>query len=131
MPDLIKFRYQPKALSILPALGENGIKKAISEIQNSNGLLLESGNYQVLFTKLDKYPGLLTEIGRLREITFRAIGEGTNKALDLDKYDEYYHHLILWDKNTEKVAGAYRLGFYNSASSAKTFATFSSLERHI
>ena len=110
MPDLIKFRYQPKALNILPALGENGIKKGVSEIQNSDGLLLESGNYQVLFTKLDKYPSLLTEIGRLREITFRTIGEGTNKALDLDKYDEYYHHLILWDKNAEKVAGAYRLG---------------------
>ncbi len=101
---------QPKAMTILPSVGENGIKKSITELQNSEGFLFESGNYQIFFTKLNKYPSLLTEIGRLREITFRTIGEGTNKALDLDKYDEYYHHLMLWDKTSETVAGAYRLG---------------------
>ena len=53
---------------------------------------------------------ILKEIGRLREITFRAIGEGTNKALDLDKFDLYYHHMFLWDSNEEKIVGAYRMG---------------------
>ena len=37
------------------------------------------------------------EIGRLREITFREVGEGTNEAIDLDTFDTYYHHMFLWD----------------------------------
>ncbi|MAX80285.1 MAG: hemolysin [Crocinitomicaceae bacterium] len=55
-------------------------------------------------------PNILTEIGRLREITFRAMQEGTNRALDLDEYDLYYHHLFIWDKEANKLVGAYRLG---------------------
>ena len=55
-------------------------------------------------------PTLLPEIGRLREVTFRAVGEGTGNDVDLDKYDRYYEHLILWDEEKEQVAGAYRLG---------------------
>lgn len=53
---------------------------------------------------------LLREIGRLREVTFRAVGEGSGKRRDLDKYDPYYHHLILWDDKDLEIAGAYRLG---------------------
>jgi hypothetical protein len=44
------------------------------------------------------------------EITFREVGEGTNESIDLDKYDQYYHHLFLWDENAKKIAGAYRMG---------------------
>ena len=45
-----------------------------------------------------KIPNILTdEIGRLREITFRDVGEGTNEAIDLDTFDKYYHHMFLWD----------------------------------
>ena len=57
-----------------------------------------------------RMPRLLTEIGRLREITFREVGEGTNNEIDVDEFDLYYRHLILWDKETQAVAGAYRLG---------------------
>ncbi|MBL4631373.1 MAG: lysophospholipid acyltransferase family protein, partial [Paraglaciecola sp.] len=53
---------------------------------------------------------ILREIGRLREIAFRAVGEGTNKRRDIDRYDAYYYHLILWDKENLEIAGAYRLG---------------------
>lgn len=53
-------------------------------------------------------PRLLTEIGRLREETFRAVGEGTGKALDLDRYDRWYDHLIAWDTRRGCVVGAYR-----------------------
>ncbi len=55
-------------------------------------------------------PNILNEIGRLREITFRAVGEGTNNAIDVDEYDLYYHHLILWDREAQKIAGGYRIG---------------------
>ncbi|MCJ7758069.1 MAG: GNAT family N-acetyltransferase, partial [Gillisia sp.] len=55
-------------------------------------------------------PNIVNEIGRLREITFREIGEGTNNAVDLDKFDDYYYHLFLWDNEAKKIAGAYRMG---------------------
>ena len=53
---------------------------------------------------------IMRELGRLREITFRAVGEGTNQRRDIDKYDKSYYHLILWDKNDLEIVGAYRFG---------------------
>ncbi|CAK0753831.1 GNAT family N-acetyltransferase [Gammaproteobacteria bacterium] len=53
---------------------------------------------------------LLREIGRLREITFRAVGEGSGQRRDLDRYDPYYRHLVLWDADELEVVGAYRIG---------------------
>ncbi|MEA1891870.1 MAG: lysophospholipid acyltransferase family protein [Campylobacterota bacterium] len=52
---------------------------------------------------------VLNEIGRLRELTFRKVGEGINKKRDLDKYDKYYKHIILWDENDLEIVGAYRI----------------------
>jgi putative hemolysin len=51
---------------------------------------------------------VMREIGRLREITFRAVGEGTRKRRDIDHFDLYYQHLILWDEDDLEIAGAYR-----------------------
>jgi len=56
--------------------------------------LLQSKNYEVFFADADKIPNVIHEIGRLREITFREVGEGTNEPIDLDKYDQYYHHMF-------------------------------------
>ncbi|HOT15050.1 MAG TPA: lysophospholipid acyltransferase family protein [Bacteroidales bacterium] len=56
-------------------------------------------------------PNMITEIGRMREITFREVGEGTNMSIDLDEYDLYYHHLFIWHADDKKLVGAYRLGF--------------------
>jgi hypothetical protein len=53
---------------------------------------------------------IIREIGRLREITFREVGEGTNKSIDLDEYDIYYHHLFIWDTEAKLIVGAYRIG---------------------
>lgn len=53
---------------------------------------------------------IMREIGRLREIAFRAVGEGTNRKRDVDKYDSDYLHLILWDKDELEIVGAYRFG---------------------
>lgn len=52
---------------------------------------------------------LLREIGRLRELTFRAVGEGTGKRLDVDAFDTWYEHIVLWDAAHRKIAGAYRI----------------------
>jgi putative hemolysin len=61
---------------------------------------------------VDSYtaPDVLKEIGRLREITFRRVSEGTGKKMDLDKYDEYYKHLVLWDEIELDIVGSYRIG---------------------
>ena len=52
---------------------------------------------------------LLREIGRLRELTFRAVGEGTGRSLDLDAWDSWYEHIVLWDDAASRIAGAYRI----------------------
>lgn len=52
---------------------------------------------------------LLREIGRLRELTFRAVGEGTGQRLDVDVFDSWYEHIVLWDAAEAKIAGAYRI----------------------
>lgn len=66
--------------------------------------------YEVYITPTVNIPNILREIGRLREITFREVGEGTNKKIDLDNYDIYYHHLFIWDKDLQNIVGAYRIG---------------------
>ena len=53
---------------------------------------------------------VMREIGRLREMTFRYVGEGTGMRRDLDQYDTYYRHLVLWDDSDLQIAGAYRIG---------------------
>ena len=58
----------------------------------------------VFLVTADKIPNILHEIGRLREITFRAVGEGTNESIDLDQYDNYYHHMFLWDDEHQQIA---------------------------
>lgn len=73
--------------------------------------LLHEKNYlEVFVAPAKEIPNVLREIGRLREVTFRKIGEGTYKSVDLDEFDEYYEHLFLWDNNERKIVGAYRLG---------------------
>lgn len=86
------------------------IIEEINALKEGDFRLLQSKNYQVFLTTAEKIPNILHEIGRLREITFREVGEGTNEAIDLDKYDQYYHHMFLWDDEAQMIAGAYRMG---------------------
>jgi len=72
--------------------------------------LLTSKNYSVIFAPTQTIPRIFEEIGRLREHTFRAAGEGTNRATDIDEFDFYYHHLVIWDTEKDSVVGAYRIG---------------------
>ena len=73
-------------------------------------LLLSSGEYRVLEAKAREIPLILKEIGRLRELTFRKVGEGTGKSCDLDCYDAHYSHVFIWNAKKLEVVGAYRLG---------------------
>ena len=99
-----------KAKQISSQKNAQSFKKEVDKLRENGGRLLESKNYEVFFASAKQIPNLLHEIGRLREITFRDVGEGTNKSIDLDKYDKYYYHMFLWDNNHQCLAGAYRMG---------------------
>jgi putative hemolysin len=73
-------------------------------------ILVENGDHLVIQSAADQIPGLLLEIGRLREVTFRAVGEGTGNAVDLDAFDQAYIHLFIWNRASREIVGAYRLG---------------------
>ncbi|MDO8368538.1 MAG: GNAT family N-acetyltransferase [Saprospiraceae bacterium] len=70
----------------------------------------ERGQFDVLIAPFEALPQTMFEIGRLRELTFRAAGEGTGKARDMDEHDLYYLQLIIWDREKKQIAGGYRLG---------------------
>ncbi|MGB3725174.1 MAG: lysophospholipid acyltransferase family protein [Glaciecola sp.] len=78
-------------------------------LKNECELLGESADEKLIYLyKHTSSSPIMRELGRLREVTFRAVGEGTNERRDVDKYDKSYFHLILWDKNELEIAGAYR-----------------------
>ncbi len=104
----LKIPKSPK--KIVTAADSEKMIAEVDAVRNSDCRLLQSKNYEVFFTEAHQIPNILHEIGRLREITFREVGEGTNESIDLDKHDKYYHHLFLWDSDANKIAGAYRMG---------------------
>jgi putative hemolysin len=73
-------------------------------------LLVENAEFGVYAARASELPHALNELGRLREITFRAAGEGTGRGADLDQFDARYWHLLLWNKEKQELAGAYRAG---------------------
>ena len=73
-------------------------------------LLVENAEFAVYAARASELPHVLDELGRLREVTFRAAGEGTGRSADLDQFDSYYWHLLLWSKEKQELAGAYRAG---------------------
>ncbi len=103
---------------IKPQREEEAIADSVSslamktEIENlsEHTMLLEKGEMAVYCAPASDVPYVLREIGRLREITFRQVGEGSGRSLDLDQYDEYYLHLFLWNRERSEVVGAYRIG---------------------
>jgi putative hemolysin len=72
--------------------------------------LAQNGDLDVYVGTARELPHMVREVGRLREVTFRPVGEGTGKSLDLDRYDDYYLHLVLWNKAKRELVGAYRAG---------------------
>ncbi|PWK20782.1 GNAT family N-acyltransferase [Xanthomarina spongicola] len=95
---------------IVTPISKEVMNKEVEALRKGDFRLLQSKNYEVFLATSKDVPNILREIGRLREITFREVGEGTNEAIDLDTFDSYYHHMFLWDSEQELVAGAYRMG---------------------
>lgn len=80
-----------------------------AEIQNLELLGETPDARQIYAGKIKLNSPLLQELGRLRELSFRAVGEGTGKCVDIDKYDAWYEHILLWDTDKLAIIGAYRV----------------------
>lgn len=94
---------------LAPAERPGSIRDEIAALPEDQRLAAV-GNLAVLVARAPQIPRTLREIGRRREETFRAVGEGSGKPLDLDRFDESYLHLFLWDGERERIAGGYRIG---------------------
>lgn len=99
----------PQLKAIVEPTPQARVEQDLQALPQQN-LLLSSGDYQVWLTTSEQSPSILREIARLREITFRANGEGTGGSSDQDEFDRSYLHLFLWHPESRKIAGAYRLG---------------------
>src|SRR5579863_6123918 len=96
---------RPVAPETPPALIANEIAALPAEC-----LVEETREFSVYLAEARRIPLGLQEIGRLREIAFRAAGEGTGQPADLDRFDPYYLHLFLWNKEKREIVGGYRMG---------------------
>jgi len=100
---------QGQGEGIAPAVPTQVLIDAVSSLP-ADSKLLDKGEFSVYCDQGSNLPEpIMQEIGRLREWTFREIGEGTGQSADLDKHDTYYHQLFLWSHKTAQVVGAYRL----------------------
>ncbi len=105
--NLFKIKKLPEAFAA--EMPTNVLEKEVEPLRDTYRVWHEK-NYEVFIVPTSVIPNIIREIGRLREITFREIGEGTNKAVDLDEYDIYYNHLFIWDTEAKLIVGAYRIG---------------------
>lgn len=99
----------PRLDSIAPAQDHIRMAEEVVGLPTAQRLL-ESGEHQVYYAQSWQIPTVLQEIGRLREISFRLVSEGTGRSLDLDHFDRYYTHLFVWNRVRNDVVGAYRIG---------------------
>jgi putative hemolysin len=104
------FKIKKNPAEIPPAIDTAILEKEVEPLRENYKVWTEK-NYEVFIVETSLIPNIIREIGRLREITFREIGEGSNKSVDLDEYDIYYHHLFIWDFESKMIVGAYRIGF--------------------
>ncbi|MEQ8802808.1 MAG: GNAT family N-acyltransferase, partial [Haliea sp.] len=80
------------------------------EISASESLGLTPDGKHIHLCRMTDAPCVMREIGRLREMTFRTVGEGSGLPRDIDRFDRDYLQLVLWDPQELEIAGAYRLG---------------------
>lgn len=118
IPMQLKIRERKKVEPIALPKNRKAMQREITAL-DKNKFLFTTGDFSCYLTDSASIPLVMHELGRRREEAFRAVGEGTGRPLDLDKYDEYYQHLILWDQKHTRLAGAYRIGFGQDIMKAK------------
>jgi putative hemolysin len=106
-PNLRALRKPEKIVKALPLVL---VEEEIEKLRKNNQVIHTKKNFEVFIAKSEEIPTIMHEIGRLREVTFRQVGEGSNRKIDLDEFDQYYHHLFVWDTEAKAFVGAYRLG---------------------
>lgn len=104
-----KFSFPQKPREIAPPVDRQLLRNELVQIR-SRALIHTKNQFEVFTADAEDIPNMIQEIGRAREVTFRQVGEGTNRKTDLDEYDLYYKHLFVWDREAELLVGAYRLG---------------------
>lgn len=105
----IVFQPPKKVEEIVPPTDQAILEAEIDKITPTYELF-RTAAFSVICAPSLEMPHILNEIGRLREITFREVGEGTNRSIDLDEYDLYYQQLVIWDTEAKRIVGAYRIG---------------------
>ncbi len=100
---------QPLPQPIVEPQSSDQIVNEINSLRSSHHLFTIK-NYAVFCVPSSRIPVIMNELGRLREITFREVGEGTNQPTDVDEFDLYYDQLIIWDDEGEQIVGGYRIG---------------------
>lgn len=102
-------RRSKESVPVAASVDKSLLHEEFNRVRQSHELF-SNKNYSVIFAPTQTIPHIFEEIGRLREVTFRAAGEGTNRAVDVDEFDFYYHHLVVWDTDADAIVGAYRIG---------------------
>jgi putative hemolysin len=109
-PAAVQPRRTPVAAArIIPPVPPADLAAEVDSLPE-DALLLASDELCVYAARADAIPRVLREIGRLREVTFREVGEGTGREIDLDAFDATYWHLFIWNRAGREIVGAYRLG---------------------
>lgn len=94
---------------IVPAPDIVALNAEIESLSITN-VILRTYPYILIVCDLKGKPALQLELGRQREITFRSAGESTGNSIDIDRYDDYYEQLIIWDEVSNRLVGGYRFG---------------------
>jgi putative hemolysin len=98
-----------KPAVLAEAESPDGLEREIKALDSSQ-TLVRGGAFDVCLARSQEIPRTLLEIGRRREIAFRAAGEGSGQPRDVDRFDRHYLHLFVWDRERRAIAGAYRIG---------------------
>ena len=109
IPEPAKEKKMPKLAEIEGPTDLSAMQAELKAIREKS-FLYSASDFECYLADYEDIPNIIHEIARLREETFRAIGEGTGKSLDKDEFDVHFKHLILWDTAKQQIAGCYRLG---------------------
>ncbi len=112
LPNLFGKKTSQQLEKIIEAVDPEELTREISELPKSR-ILVSKGNFDVYCIKSCEAPKVMKEISRLREKTFRSVGEGTGMSCDIDEFDDWYYQLFAFDRKNIAIAGGYRLGVTN------------------
>jgi putative hemolysin len=99
---------RPRVVPVVPEVDREALVEDIRRLAPAR-CVVNADPFAVYCAPAEELPAVLREIGRLREVTYRLVGEGTGRSIDLDQFDRTYLHLFTWDRRAECIVGAYRL----------------------